>query len=145
MHTLHERGSAQWPPPSSPKNLLIVNIIDILNRHTDSQHTLTQREIEQILKDEHLTNVDRKDSSPNLSDLIDCGIYELEYKEAIRSAPHMERNPETRSAETSSSVNRFAVFVGWSNLKAPGPQSSSNLILCAKLDSWRTETCATAY
>lgn len=47
-----------------PKKLPIVNIIDILNRHTDSRNTLTQREIEQILKDEYLTNADRKDGSP---------------------------------------------------------------------------------
>lgn len=47
-----------------PKKLLIVNIIDIPNRYTDSQHTLTQREIEQILKNEYLMNADRKDGSP---------------------------------------------------------------------------------
>lgn len=64
-----------------PKKLLIINIIDILDRYTDSEHTLTQREIEQILKNEYMMNVDRKTVRRNLCDLIDCDAFDIEYKE----------------------------------------------------------------
>ena len=82
-----------------PKKLLIVNIIDILNRYTDSEHTLTQKEIEKILKDEYLMEADRKTVRRNLSDLIDCGIFELQYKETIRMTPKMVKNAKTGKME----------------------------------------------
>lgn len=97
-----------------PKKLLIVNIIDILNRYTDSEHTLTQREIEQILKSEYLMDVDRKTVRRNLSDLIDCGIYELEYKETVRSAPRMARNPETGKMEPTGEMEESSVYTDFS-------------------------------
>lgn len=97
-----------------PKKLLIVNIIDILNRYTDSEHTLTQREIEKILKDEYLMNADRKTVRRNLADLIDCGIYELEYKETVRSTPRMARNPETGKMEPTGEMDESYVYTDFS-------------------------------
>ncbi|WP_251198372.1 helix-turn-helix transcriptional regulator [Anaerotardibacter muris] len=97
-----------------PKKLLIVNIIDILNRYTDSEHTLTQREIEQILKDEYLMEADRKTVRRNLSDLIDCGIFELEYKETTRITPKMVKNAKTGKMEPTGEMEESSVYTDFS-------------------------------
>ena len=97
-----------------PKKLLIVNIIDILNRYTDSEHTLTQREIEQILKDEYLMEADRKTVRRNLSDLIDCGIFELQYKETIRMTPKMIKNTKPGKMEPTGEMEESSVYTDFS-------------------------------
>lgn len=99
---------------AQPKKLLIVNIIDILNRYTDSEHTLTQREIEQILKDEYLMDADRKTVRRNLSDLIDCGIFELEYKETIRKTPKLAKNKKTGKMEPTGEMEESSVYTDFS-------------------------------
>lgn len=100
-----------------PKKLLIVNIIDILNRYTDSEHTLTQREIERILKDEYLMDADRKTVRRNLSDLIDCGIFELQYRETIRKIPKMARNDKTGKMEPTGEIEESAVYTDFSMVR----------------------------
>lgn len=99
---------------AQPKKLLIVNIIDILNRYTDSEHTLTQREIEQILKDEYLMNADRKTVRRNLSDLIDSGVFELEYKETVRKTPKLVKNPKTGKMEPTGEMEESSVYTDFS-------------------------------
>ena len=88
-----------------PKKLLIVNIIDILNRYTDADHTLTQREIEKILEDEYMMKVDRKAVHRNLVDLIECDLIELEYTETTR----MVKNRKTGEMEESSVYTDFSI------------------------------------
>lgn len=97
-----------------PKKLLIVNIIDILDRYTDSEHTLTQREIEQILKDEYMMEADRKSVRRNLTDLIDSGIFEIQYKETTRSTPKMAKNPKTGKMEPTGEMEQSSVCTDFS-------------------------------
>lgn len=65
------------------KNQLILGILDILQKKTDEDHTLTQKEIQDILEDEYDMKVDRKAVKRNLMNLIDCG-YPIEYEEIKR-------------------------------------------------------------
>jgi predicted DNA-binding transcriptional regulator YafY len=73
-----------------PKKLLILNILDILRRYTDAEHTLTQREIVDVLEAEYQMKVDRKSVKRNLMDLIDFG-YDIGYSETGRTGKSGER------------------------------------------------------
>ena len=72
---------------NKPKKLLIVNILDILRKYTDAEHTLSQRDIADILKSEYGMTADRKAIRRNIIDLIEAG-YEIEYSESIRMVPN---------------------------------------------------------
>ncbi|MDO4488150.1 MAG: WYL domain-containing protein [Eubacteriales bacterium] len=65
------------------KKLMILNILDILNKYTDENHKLSQKEIQDKLASEYQMTVDRKSVKRNLMDLIDCG-YQIEYTEILR-------------------------------------------------------------
>ena len=67
-----------------PKKLIIINILDILNKYTDANHRLSQRDIRQKLESEYTMKVDRKAVKRNLMNLIDFG-YPIEYSETQRS------------------------------------------------------------
>lgn len=96
------------------KKLLIINIIDILDRYTDSEHTLTQREIENILEDEYMMEVDRKTVKRNLSDLIDSGAFELQYRETTRMSKKMVRNKKTGKMEPTGEYEESTVYTDFS-------------------------------
>ena len=66
-----------------PKKLVLLNILDILRRYTDENHRLSQKEIENILKNEYEMNVDRKTVKTSLMNLEEFG-YEIEYSELLR-------------------------------------------------------------
>lgn len=72
-----------------PKKLLIMNILDILRRCSDRNHTLSQKDIAQILKNEYGMTADRKAIRRNLDDLIDFG-YNIEYTENVRKKSNGE-------------------------------------------------------
>ena len=65
------------------KKLLIVNILDILKRHSDEDHRLSQQDIVDILEKKYSMKADRKAIKRNLMNLIDFG-YNIEYSESIR-------------------------------------------------------------
>ena len=69
-----------------PKKLLIMNILDILQRYTDEDHRLSQKDIIDILANEYDMKADRKSIRRNIMNLMDCG-YEIEYSESIRMVP----------------------------------------------------------
>ena len=69
-----------------PKKLLIINILDILQKYTDENHKLSQKDIAEILKREYGMEADRKAVRRNLLNLMDFG-YEIEYTETIRKIP----------------------------------------------------------
>ena len=56
-----------------PKKLLILYILDILQKYTDEEHRLSQKEIQDILKKEYEMPVDRKAIKRNLLNLIEYG------------------------------------------------------------------------
>lgn len=70
-----------------PKKMIIVNIIDILKKYTDADHTLTQAEIMDILKKEYMMDVDRKTIKRNLMNLLDMGL-DIEYTEISKMVPN---------------------------------------------------------
>lgn len=70
-----------------PKKLLIINILDILKKHSDENHRLSQKEIVDILKSEYSMVVERKAVKRNLMNLIDYG-YNIEYNEHLRMVPN---------------------------------------------------------
>ena len=69
-----------------PKKMLIMYILDILQRYTDEDHRLSQKEIADILENEYDMRADRKAVRRNLLNLIEFG-YDIEYSETIRNVP----------------------------------------------------------
>ena len=69
---------------AQPKNMIIMNILEILMIHSDADHRLNQKDIVDLLKRDYQMTVDRKTIKRNLMNLIDFG-YELECTETIRT------------------------------------------------------------
>lgn len=82
MYNYYEVSEMMYTIP--PKKLIIINILDILNKYTDAEHTLSQKEIQQKLESEYSMKVDRKAVKRNLMNLIDFG-YQIEYSETPRT------------------------------------------------------------
>ena len=70
-----------------PKKLLPMLILDILRKYTDEEHKLSQRDIQDILRDEYDMTADRKSVRRNLGALMEMG-WPIEYSEAIRMTPN---------------------------------------------------------
>ena len=85
-----------------PKRMLNINILDILNKHTDEEHRLSQKEIGQILENEYQMKADRKAIKRNLMNLIEFG-YDIEYSEYPRKTP----NPKTGAPEENVILSDF--------------------------------------
>ena len=66
-----------------PKKLLILYILDILQKYTDEEHRLSQKEIQDILQKEYEMPVDRKAVKRNLLNLMEYGS-NIEYREVSR-------------------------------------------------------------
>ncbi len=56
-----------------PKKMLLLNILEILKKHTNEQRTLTQKEIGDLLQREYGMTADRKAIRRNLADLAEAG------------------------------------------------------------------------
>ena len=87
-----------------PKKLIIINILDILNKYTDADHRLSQRDIQKKLEDDYTMKVDRKAVKRNLMHLIDFG-YPIEYSETERSI----LNKETGEYEENNILTDFYI------------------------------------
>ena len=85
-----------------PKKLLPFNILEILQKYTDENHRLNQKEIQTLLARDYDMTVDRKSIKRNLMDLIDMG-YEIEYTTITR----MTVNKETGEKEESNILTGF--------------------------------------
>lgn len=75
------KGPAMYTIP--PKKMLALNILRILQRYTDVEHTLSQKQIAEKLESDFQMTVDRKSIKRNLDSLIDSG-YEIECTENTR-------------------------------------------------------------
>lgn len=53
------------------KKLLVINILDILNKYSDAEHRLKQNDFIDILRKEYGMEVDRKAVRRNLSYLLE--------------------------------------------------------------------------
>ena len=63
------------------KNVLILNILQILERHSDVKHRLTQNDILRLLKNEYDMDAERKSITRNIDNLIEAG-YDIGYEES---------------------------------------------------------------
>ncbi len=71
-------------PADLGKKVIILYILQILQRFTDADHPMTQQQIAEKLRSEYDLEVNRATVRRNLSDLIDAG-YDIQYTEVIRS------------------------------------------------------------
>ena len=74
-----------------PKKLVILYILDILQKYTDEEHRLSQKEIQDILRREYEMTVDRKAVKRNLLNLIEYGS-NIEYREVSRKDIFRKKN-----------------------------------------------------
>lgn len=65
------------------KNTLILDILQILEKYSDVNHKLTQKDIIALLKSEYDMDVERKSILRNINNLIEAG-YEISYDEKIK-------------------------------------------------------------
>lgn len=63
------------------KNVLILNILQILQKHSGVKHPLTQNDIIKLLKEEYDMDVERKSITRNIDNLIEAG-YDIGYEES---------------------------------------------------------------
>ena len=55
-----------------PKKMIILDILHILKKHSDKDHRLSQRDIQDLLETEYGMKVDRKTISRNIIKLVQC-------------------------------------------------------------------------
>lgn len=72
------------------KKSMMINILEILQKYTDENHTLNQSDIIRLLKDEYDMTAERKAVRRNIETLIDNG-YEIEYYETVRNVPKTDK------------------------------------------------------
>lgn len=77
-----------------PKKLLIINILDILQKYTDEEHKLSQKQIENILSEKYMMSVDRKSIRRNLINLIESEYINIGYTEKKRVIKNKKNGEE---------------------------------------------------
>lgn len=70
--------------PIQTKGILILYILEILKKHSDGEHRMSQQDIRDLLQKDYDLTVDRKTVRRDLETLVDCG-YNIEYEEISRS------------------------------------------------------------
>lgn len=95
-----------------PKKMIIINILDILNKYTDEDmsHRLSQKEIMDILARDYSMTVDRKAIKHNLMHLIDSG-YPIGYDET----PRTTLNKKTGEYEDNPILTNFYIEHDFTN------------------------------
>ena len=71
-------------PADSGKKVIILYILQILQRYTDADHPMTQQQIMEKLRSDYSLEVNRSTVKRNLSDLLDAG-YDIQYSEVVRT------------------------------------------------------------
>ena len=69
---------------AQPKKMLIINILEILQKYSDHNHRLSQKDIMDLLWRDYAMKVDRKAIKRNIMNLLDFG-YNIEYKAVQRA------------------------------------------------------------
>ena len=62
-----------------PKKMIILDILNILRKHTDEEHRLSQQQIQNLIESEYGMKVDRKTVRRNLSKLMEYG-FNIKYR-----------------------------------------------------------------
>lgn len=76
------------------KKMMLPLILEVLKEHSDSEHTLSQKDIREILENQYLMEADRKTVRRNIDCLIELG-YPIEFTRTVRR----KNNPETGEPE----------------------------------------------
>lgn len=76
------------------KKIIIINILKILQKYTDAEHTMTQQQIVEKMREDFDIPVNRTSVKRNLAELIEAG-YDIQYKEIERT----HRNKKTGEIE----------------------------------------------
>ena len=71
-------------PVESGKKIIILYILQILRKYTDSLHTMTQQQIAEKLRSEYGLEINRSTVKRNIEDLIDAD-YDIQYRKVTRS------------------------------------------------------------
>ena len=71
-------------PADSGKKVIILYILQILQRYTDADHPMTQQQIMEKLRSDYGLEVNRATVKRNLGDLLDAG-YDIQYSEVVRT------------------------------------------------------------
>ena len=66
-----------------PKKMIVLNLMEILKKHSDADHRLTQEDLIRYLKDEYNMDVDRKTVRRNIDELLDAD-FDIKYSEIVR-------------------------------------------------------------
>ena len=82
-----------------PKKLLILYILEILKKHSDVNHTLSQQDIMDLLESEYETKVERKTIRRNLSKLMEAG-YPIQYQGSTMDTKEFTRKGKNGNTET---------------------------------------------
>ena len=82
--------------PKQPKKMLIMDILEILRKYSDTEHRLSQKDIIDLLESKFGMKADRKAVARNIADLIDEG-YAIGYREVPRTTRDAKTGKE-RSA-----------------------------------------------
>lgn len=61
-----------------PKKMIILDILHILQKHSDKKHRLSQHDIQELLASEYGMKVDRKTINRNITTLVQCN-FPIEY------------------------------------------------------------------
>lgn len=82
---------------SSGKKIIIIDILQILQKYTDEDHKLTQQQIIEKLQEDYDLTVDRGAIKRNLAELIEAG-YNIQFTEITRA----QKNRKTGEIEENS-------------------------------------------
>ena len=82
-----------------PKKELILFILDIMRRHTDKNHTLSQHRIQELVQSESGMDIDRKTVRRNLSKLMEIG-YPIRFQGSDDDAEEITRIGKNGAKQT---------------------------------------------
>ena len=83
--------------PESGKKIVILYILQILRKYTDSNHTMTQQQIVERIQSDYGLNVNRTTVKSNIEELIRAG-YDIQYTEIKRKSFNKKTGEEEENS-----------------------------------------------
>ena len=118
------------------KKLLVINILDILNKYSDAEHRLKQKDFIDIPRKEYGMEVDRKAVRRNLSYLLECGYDKDEESSrqkkifqriiAIQNIIKARLDGNIKNEYTYSDFNEIKKQIAFMNINKRGGSSSTD-------------------
>lgn len=118
------------------KKLLVINILDILNKYSDAEHRLKQKDFIDIPRKEYGMEVDRKAVRRNLSYLLECGYDKAEESSrkkkifqriiAIQNIIKARLDGNIKNEYTYSDFNEIKKQIAFMNINKRGGSSSTD-------------------